>query len=229
MVDERTDMQKFAIIHTTPVTIPLLNDIAEKLLPGWEIIDFLDDSILRQLASNEGDLRPVLGKLVRFAVLAEKSGAAAVLNACSSVGEAVSSMVQAVSVPVVRIDEAMAEEAVRRGKHIGIAATVETTLNPTRRLIQSKSACAGVEVHLEPILVREAYQKLAVGDRDGHDQVLAAALHGLAERSDVVVLAQASMGRVVAKLPESIRSKFLSSPRSGMERLKKKLEVRDGS
>ncbi len=222
-------MQKFAITHTTPVTVSLLRNLAHELLPGWEIVDFVDDTILPQLASNGGDVEQVVGQLVRFAHLAEQAGAAGVLNACSSVGEAVQAMAQAVSIPVVRIDEAMAEEAVQRGRQIGIAATVETTLNPTRRLILAKAASIRAEIELEPVLVSEAYQKLVSGDQAGHDQALATALDGLAKRADVIVLAQASMSRVLPALPADLRQKFLSSPRSGMEKLKMILEGQDGT
>jgi glutamate racemase len=222
-------MQKFAIIHTTPVTTKPLRDLADELLPGWEIIDFLDDIILPELASNGGIVEEVVVRLVRFARLAEEAGAAGVLNACSSVGEAVSAMAQAVSIPIVRIDEPMAEEAVQRGRRIGVAATVASTLNPTRRLVIAKAASSGVEVDLEPVLVSEAYQKLIAGDQEGHDQALATTLEELAQKADVVVLAQASMVRVLPKLPEALAGKFLSSPRSGMERLKMVLEGPDGS
>jgi hypothetical protein len=217
-------MQKFAILHTTPVTVQLLTALAEEMLPGWEILNYVDDSILPQLASNGGKLEDVIGRLVHSTVLAEAAGAAGVLSACSSVGECVSAMAKSVSIPVVRIDEAMAEAAVGRGPRIGVAATVATTLNPTTRLILAKAAAAGKEVVLEPVLVSEAYQMLAAGDVQGHDRVLTAALKGLAQSVDVVALAQASMMRVLPSLPLTMRSKFLSSPRSGMELLKSVLE-----
>lgn len=217
-------MQKFAIIHTTPVTVKLLQVLAEEILPGWEVLDFVDETVLPQLASNGGKLEDVLERLVRCAVLAENAGAAGILNACSSVGEAVSTIAKSVSIPVVRIDEPMAEEAVRRGVRIGVAATVATTLNPTQRLIQEKADWAGKEVNLKPVLASAAYQMLISGDKEGHDRVLTAALDDLAQEVDVVVLAQASMVRVLSGLSESQRVKFLSSPRSGMEKLKSVLE-----
>jgi hypothetical protein len=221
-------MGKFAIIHTTPVTVQLLTALAEDILPGWEILNYVDDSVLPQLASNGGKLEDVIGRLVQSAVLAEAAGAAGILSACSSVGECVSAMAKSVSIPVVRIDEAMAEESVRRGIRIGVAATVGTTLNPTTRLILAKAAAAGKEVELEPVLVSEAYQMLAAGDAQGHDRVLTAALEGLAQSVDVVALAQASMMRFLSGLPPEMRTKFISSPRSGMERLKSVLEGQNG-
>jgi Asp/Glu/hydantoin racemase len=216
---------KIAIIHTTTATVEPLKALAAELLPGWGLVNFVDDSILPQLAENGGDLAPVAARLVTYARFAEQVGAAAVLEACSSVGEAAAGMQAAVSIPVVRIDQAMAEEAVRRGGRIGVAATLSTTLNPTLRLLRSQARLAGKTVELEPLLVEDAYRLLMAGDQAGHDVVLASALLELSGSADVVVLAQASMARVLPGLPESIRGKFLSSPRLGMLRLKETVEA----
>jgi Asp/Glu/hydantoin racemase len=135
------------------------------------------------------------------------------------VGELATKLRQAVSVPVVRIDEAMAEEAVRRGSRIGVAATLATTLNPTLALLRRKAAEADKAVDIQSRLVDAAYQRLIAGDRDGHDRLLAEALTELVAGVDVVVLAQASMARVLPMLPETLREKFLTSPRLSMERV----------
>ena len=217
-------MRKIAIIHTTPATVGPLKALAEEFIPGCEVANFVDDSILPQLARNGGNLTEVEGRLVQYARFAEEVGAEAILSACSSVGELVNQARAAVSVPVIRIDEAMAEEAVRRGKIIGVAATLNTTLNPTTRLLQKMAGRAGVDVEIRPLLVEAAYQRLMAGDPEGHDAVLAEALTGLADEADVMVLAQASMARVLPRLPESQRGKFLSSPRLAMRQVQQALE-----
>jgi Asp/Glu/hydantoin racemase len=163
--------------------------------------------------------------VLQYARFAEEVGADGVLEACSSVGEVVEKARPLLSIPIIRIDEAMAEAAVARGKRIGVAATLGTTLRPTLALLQQKAAAVGKPVEFESILVSEAYQKLMAGDKTGHDETLAEALTELADKVDVVVLAQASMARVVATLPEQIQDKFLSSPRLGMERMKRILET----
>jgi aspartate/glutamate racemase len=184
------------------------------------VINFVDDSILPELAENGGDIRSVEARLVSYARFAEQAGAEVILEACSSVGEVAAQMQAAVSVPVVRIDEAMAEAAVRGGRRIGVAATLATTLEPTLRLLRAKAESIGKVIELEPCLAAEAYQRLMAGDQTGHDDFLAAALAGLAGQVDVIVLAQASMARVIPRLPESGRGKVLTSPRLAMERVR---------
>ncbi len=219
-------MNSVAIIHTTAITIEPLRTLAAEILPDWEVINFLDDSILPQLQRNGGNLEEVAARWLCYVQVAEEVGAAAVLSACSSVGELVPRARARTSLPVVRIDEAMAEEAVARSERIGVAATLRTTLEPTLRLLRGKAEAAGRTVALEPLLVDAAFQRLAAGDRDGHDRLLAAALEELAGRNDIVVLAQASMARVVSVLPDSLQDRFLSSPRLGMQQLKRILEAR---
>lgn len=216
-------MTKLAIIHTTPATVGPLKELAEELIAGVNIVNFVDDSILPQLAEHDGDLSVVSDRLLHYMQFAEDVGADIILNACSSVGELVQKGRQQVSVPIVRIDEAMAERAVQRGDRIGVAATLQTTLNPTLRLIREKAREAGKEVSIETRLVAEAYRRLMAGDPQGHDEALAAALTELAQQVDVVVLAQASMARVVPRLPQEQQEKFFTSPRLGMERVRQNL------
>lgn len=213
-------MPKLAIIHTTPATVDSLKALANEILPGFEIVNFVDDSILPQLAKNGGNLADVSERLLSYARYAEQVEADVILEACSSVGELVSKMQQEVKIPVVRIDEAMAEEAVQRGTRLGVAATLQTTLQPTARLLHAKARAAGKQVEIQPVLIEGAYARLMAGDRDGHDALLMAGLLELAQNTDVVVLAQASMARVIPRLPTDMQAKFLSSPSLGMERVK---------
>jgi Asp/Glu/hydantoin racemase len=213
-------MTKLAIIHTTSATVDSMKALTGEILPGCELVNFVDDSILPQLGQNGGDLADVEERLIHYARFAEQVGADVILEACSSVGEVVTKMQSAVSIPIVRIDEGMAEQAVQRGEHLGVAATLPTTLQPTTRLLQAKAQAVGKQVEITPLLIEGAYQKLMAGDREGHDNLLVEKLQELARSVDVVVLAQASMARVLPRLSVAHQDKILVSPRLAMERVK---------
>ncbi len=213
-------MTKLAIIHTTPATLDSMKALAAEILPDCNLINFVDDSILPQLGENGGNLSQVEERLVHYARFAEQVGADVILEACSSVGEVVAEMQSAVSIPIVRIDESMAEQAVQRGEKVGVAATLSTTLQPTARLLRVKAQAAGRQVEIYPLLIEGAYQKLMAGDREGHDNLLVEKLKDLARTMDVVVLAQASMARVLPRLSLMEQNKILVSPRLAMERVK---------
>jgi aspartate/glutamate racemase len=216
--------QKLAIIHTTPVTVDSLKALANELLPGVEVMNWVDDSILPQLAANGGQIDEIEDRFRQYALIAEKTGASCILSACSSIGELVVRVRPQLHIPIIRIDDAMAEFAVSTAETIGVAATLETTLQPTKRLISDKAALDGKSVKIESVVAKSAYQKLIAGDKEGHDVELAEVLRGLAAKTDLVVLAQASMARVISQFAPEEQAQFLSSPRLGMLRVKEVME-----
>jgi Asp/Glu/hydantoin racemase len=124
---------------------------------------------------------------------------------------------QLVDVPVLRIDEPMASAAVESGRRIGVLATVASTLNPTVELLRRCAQGLEKDVELTPVLRDGAFTAMRSGDGARHDEIIAEALMDLALDVDVIVLAQASMTRVVATLePAAMSVPVFSSPTSGM-------------
>lgn len=206
-----------ALIHTTPVTVQSMKDLAAQNLPGTRVINILDDSLLQDVMANGGVTPEVEARIKAYVEQGAVAGADAVMCCCSSVGEAVERAAETAKIPVLRIDEPMAVEAVNTGKRIGVIATVQTTLNPTVGLIRRKAAELGKDVQVEPVLVEGAFAAVTSGRGEEHDRLVKAALESLLERSDVVVLAQASIARVLAALPQPPRVPVLSSPLSGLK------------
>jgi len=125
-----------------------------------------------------------------------------------------------VDVPVLRIDEPMASAAIESGRRIGVLATVASTLNPTVDLLRRCAQGLEKDVEITPVLRDEAFTAIRSSDGARHDQIIGEALMDLAADVDVIVLAQASMARVVATLePGALGVPVLSSPISGMARL----------
>lgn len=215
---------KLAIIHTTPVTVDSLKALAAELLPGVTVMNWVDDSILPQLMENGAQIDEIEDRFLHYALFAEKAGASCILSACSSIGELAARVQPQLQIPIIRIDDAMAEFAVGSAQTIGVAATLETTLQPTKRLISGKAEQAGKAVHIESVVANSAYQKLLAGDKEGHDEELADILRSLASKTDLVVLAQASMARVISQFAPEEQKQFLSSPRLGMLRVKQVIE-----
>jgi len=217
--------RKLAIIHTTLLTVESLKALAQELMPGIEIVNLVDDSILPQLAGNGGRVEEIRERWRQYAAIAEAQGAECILNACSSIGELCVQVQPDVGIPIVRIDEAMAAFAVRSAGKIGVAATLATTLEPTQRQLQAKAKQAGKQVELVAVVASSAYERLLAGDKEGHDAELAEALRRLAADTEVVVLAQASMARVAERFSPEERKRFLTSPALGMESVRYLLQT----
>ena len=206
-------MKTLAVLHTTPVTVQTMKDLHARLKPEVRLVNILDDSLLADVMQAGGPTAEVQYRMLSYARNAQVAGADAVMCACSSVGEVVEALRPELKVPFLRVDEPMAQQAARLGKRIGVIATVNTTLEPTARLVERQG-----DVEVEKVLVEGAYQALISGNSERHDELVRTALLRLLERVDVVVLAQASMARVVGTLNPQPSRPVLSSPESGLKR-----------
>lgn len=215
-------MKKIAIIHTTPATIQNLTELANEMMPEISVMNVLDDSILPDMMQGR-EVKCVEERWITYARMAELSGADAVLSACSTVGEIAERADSILSIPVFRIDEAMAAEAVESGGRICVYATVNSTLIPTVNLIRRKAGEMGKMCQIEAELVQGAYDALKNGDKAEHDRRILECVTAGLERADVTVLAQASMAGALTVLEMDKQKRVLTSPRSGIMYLKHKL------
>jgi Asp/Glu/hydantoin racemase len=206
------------IVHTGPVTVQPLVAQAAELLPGVRIVNLIDDSLLKDVMAAGGVTDAVSNRMNQYYQIGQDMGAVAILNACSSVGEVADAAMDSLKIPLVKIDVAMAEQAVARASRIGVAATVATTLDPTVRLIEKTAARMGKEITVVRKLCEGAFDALLAGDTAEHDRLVAAGLKELASDAELIVLAQVSMGRVADALGD-IGVPVLTSPRLGIERL----------
>ena len=216
-----------ALIHTSMVFITvetMLQDIFAELMPDVRLINIVDDSLLPDVIA-EGKISPaVTRRMCAYVVAAEVAGADAVLSLCSSLGPAIDVARPLVSIPVIKIDEAMAEKVAREAERVGVMATVATTLGPTVSLIEGKAAAMGKGVDIRQRLVKGAFEILMGGDRHRHDAMVSAAAQELAPQVEVLVLAQASMTRLVPRLQAETGLPILTSPRLGIEYTRRVLD-----
>ena len=106
---------KLTVIHTTPATINSLGQLIHSEMPEIEVNHILDDSILGDMNAGK-NVAWVRERWLEYARIACRNGAQAVLSACSTVGEFAQEADAMLPIPVYRIDEAMAREAVRRAR-----------------------------------------------------------------------------------------------------------------
>jgi Asp/Glu/hydantoin racemase len=213
--------KQIAFIHTSPSVIPTFKSLADELIgPRGKVFNMVDESLLCDIIGH-GCCPPATAKrLVGHVLAAEQAGADIILVTCSSLGRAVEASRLLVASKVLRVDEPMAERAVARGKRIGVIATLPSTLEPTAALIQARAATAGKQIELTSRVVEGAFDAVISGNGAKHDELVAAALREMTMTVDVIVLAQASMARVVESLSAAEkRVPILSSPRSAIEHL----------
>jgi Asp/Glu/hydantoin racemase len=217
-------MPNVVLIHTVAGLENVFGPLCEEVAPGLAPRHVVDESLLSETIEAGALTDEVRARFRAHAERARAEGADVIMLTCSSVGPAADDLEGALGVPVLRVDEAMAERAVALGDRIGVAATLPTTLDPTAGLVRRAAERAGKAVTVTTELASGAFQALKGGDAARHDALVMDALRALAGRVDAIVLAQASMARALAGA-ESVeadgrRVPVLTSPRLGMERLR---------
>jgi Asp/Glu/hydantoin racemase len=206
-------LKTLGLIHTSATLVPVFQQLCNQHLPGVQVFNIVDDSLIKNVIKC-GELRPdTARRVVNYAASAESAGADFILYTCSSIGAAVETAATLSKVPVLRVDQPMADKAVQTGRRIGVIATLPTTLNPTTDLVKRRATVAGKEVQVTSKLCEGAFDALMSGDTAKHDEMVAKALKELSSEVDVIVLAQASMARVVDTLDEADKKiPILASP-----------------
>lgn len=215
-------IKKIAIIHTSPATVQSLTSLIKEVIGEIKVVNLLDDSILNDLINNN-QIEFVEQRWLQYVNIAASMGVDAILSACSSVGNYAEKANAILDIPVYRIDVAMAEKAVSMGQSISVIATLPSTLEPTVKLVESKAKELNKECIIHTVLVKDAYDELMMGNREVHDQKIQKAVQKYYHISDVLVLAQASMATAVEQLEGIDKKKVLTSPKLGVEKLKKDL------
>jgi aspartate/glutamate racemase len=209
-----------AFIHTSPSMIPIFQTLAKELLPKATVFNMVDESLLCDII-REGKLPAMTARrLVGHVLSAADAGADFIMVTCSSMGRAVEASRAMCGAKVFRVDEAMAKKAVETGRRVGVIATLPSTLEPTVALIRSFRGRDGKEVEVNSQVVGGAFEAVMSGNGAKHDALVGEALRGLSAKVDVIVLAQASMARVVDGLNADEKPvPILSSPRLAVEDL----------
>jgi len=216
--------RQLALVHTVPGLIATFEPLVRRHLPEWTPFNIVDESLLR-ISIREGRMSTATTRRVAgYVFSAVDAGADAILVTCSSIGDAVDAARPLCPVPLVRVDEGMAERAVATGPRIGVLATLATTLAPTRDLIARVAAARGRAPAITARICDGAFAALGAGRQEEHDRIVGESLGALAAEVDVVVLAQASMARVLAGAEGAgVAVPVLSSPELGVLALKARL------
>jgi Asp/Glu/Hydantoin racemase len=199
--------------HTAKTNESLFASLLNEIAPDIHARHVTDETILPY--AREHGVNAQLQERVTDTILeAVQAGSDVVLCTCSTIGACAEKAQQFTDKPVQRVDRAMAEKAVSMGSRIIIAASLASTLPPTRELVLDAAEKAGKEIELIEVFCASAWPKFEAGDRHGYFAEIAAELRQV--EGDVIVLAQASMAGAAAFCAD-LPIPVLSSPRLGLE------------
>jgi len=218
---EKKTAPKIGFVHTgVPIGMMLKKMMSESMpdIPNFHIVD---DSLIQDLLQAEEFTPSILKRLSAQISMAKEAGADIIMVTCSSIAPGVDFAKKLVDIPVMKIDEPMAEQAVESADTVGVLATAKTTLVPSVDLINQVAEKKGKPVKVKSKLISEAFDFFLQGDMDNHDRLVKTAGVELASQSDVLVLAQASMSHLADEIEKASGTPTLTSPPIAVNALKK--------
>ena len=204
------------LVHTTRLVVERSHVAITKELPDCKPVHLLDETLLMDFAETGGVNARARRKLLAMVRSAEEAGAAMVLVTCSSLGDAVYEVQEFADIPVLKIDEPMAEEVVRSAHTVGILATAPSAVAGTRDLVDRVAKRTGKEIQLRPFICADAGAHLARGMED-FSRYLAEEAGKACRDVDALIVAQLSMcgledfidqdiaGNIYTSLPYAVR------------------------
>ncbi len=222
---------RIACLHTAESNISVFETASRALELDRVHLEHEVRADLLARAEQAGGLTEAGETATVSALHAMSQNAEAVLLTCSTLGPSVAKAQSTCRVPVLRVDEALAELAAGRGGTIIVLCAVETTLAPTRVLFEEASRKTGAVVEVK--LVPTAWEIFKAGRRDDYLATIAAAADRAFEAgAGTVALAQASMAGAIDLCRRGIP---LASPTAGLLAAVKAVEtsrlraIREGS
>ena len=222
-INQQILMKTVVAIHTAMPMVEPTRELFARHLPDVRLINIVDDSLIQDVIEAGEVPSAVTKRLMNYYHSSIDAGADVIFNTCSSVGDVALKAKDLLNIPLVKIDDSMAEAAVNESSSIGVLATLPTTLGPTVRLIEHFAQKLGKDVTISEGLAEGAFQAIIAGEKEKHDKLILDAAMKLAGRVELFVLAQGSMARMENQIAESTGKKVLSSPERGVLNVKEVL------
>lgn len=214
---------RIALIHATPVAIEPIVAAFKRLWPAARTTNLLEDSLSADLAAEGRLTASMTERFVTLARYARGCGADAILFTCSAFGPAIEAARASVDIPVLKPNEAMLDEALAAGTHIGLIATFQPSLPALKAELDDLARAQSMKLTIKTRSVPAALAALHEGQPDEHDRLIAAAAAEM-EDCEAVILGQFSMASAAECIPARSGRIVLTSPASAVARLKLMLD-----
>jgi glutamate racemase len=216
-----------ALVHAVLPALAPMQRALEEEIPEARIRPLLDEGLSTEAERYGGVTAECVERMFTVLDLVVRAGADAVLLTCTAYSTMVpQARERFAGTPILAVDQTMVERAVERATRIGVLATFPAGLEQQRVLLNAEAERRGKTIEIVPSLHPAAMTALRAGDAATHDRIVLDALPALAEASDLVLLAQASMARVFPQVPERYAERVLSSPQLAARTVRETLAQR---
>lgn len=222
------------LVHAVLPALAPMQAALEAEMPEVRIRHLLDEGLSSEAVRHGGVTDACIARMFNVLAMAVDAQTDAILLTCTAYSTLVpQARARFAGTPIFAVDSMMVEAAVRDAHRIGVLATFPAGLEQQREMLAAEAARQGKSIDIIASLHPAAMAALRAGDAEEHDRLVLDALPDLAERAEVVLLAQVSMARVLSRVPERYRARVLSSPRLAAQALQTTLartaSIRNGN
>src|SRR6201986_1848340 len=209
---------RIALVHALKHSIVPIEASFAKLWPEAKLMNLLDDSLSADLARDGKLTEAMTERFLAIGRYAASTGTNGILFTCSAFGPCIEAVAgERAPMPVLKPNEAMIEEAAKRGRKVGLLSSFPPTLASMPREFPAA-------VELVPKLADGAMAALDRGDRAEHDRLVTEASKDLRD-CDLIALAQYSMAPTAELVAQTTGRPVVTTPDSAVLKLKKALRV----
>jgi hypothetical protein len=207
---------RIALVHALKHSIVPIEAAFASHWPEASLMNLLDDSLSADVARDGRITDAMTERFLRLGRYAAGAGADAILFTCSAFGSCIEAVArEQAPMPVLKPNEAMIEQAVGKGRRIGLLSTFPPTL-------VSMPPEFPRSVEIVPKLAAGAMAALDRGDRAEHDRLVGEASKDLRD-CDLIALAQYSMAPTATLVAELSGRPVVTTPDSAVLKLKQVL------
>lgn len=213
-----------ALIHAVHAAISPVENAFAANWPEAMTYSLLAEDLTRDLAAagkQTDAIKNRIGQLARFAAYAKVDG---ILFTCSAFASSIEAARLNSSIPILKPNEAMFEEAINNGGRVGMLVTFEAAIPSMTDEFSQMAEQSNKEVSLETHFVTGALEAINAGQPETQNSLLAQAAQKL-PAYDTLMLAQFSMSGALSEVQNMTEAKVLTSPNSAINKLKKLIKA----
>jgi hypothetical protein len=211
---------RVALVSSTRAVFGPMEAAFREGFPEAQILHLLDETLIGDFR-REGGLSPhSRRKALQMILTAQEAGVDGILVTCSTLSPSVDDLRPFLKIPVVKIDEPVIEEVVRKAEKIGLLATAETVLKSVEPLVKNKAREFGRKITVLRFIKGDVWPLLQK-DPTGFYWAIGEAATEAAQECQAVILTQVSIapGREFAEQKE--RNKIYASPTYAVQALRR--------
>lgn len=167
-------MKMVGFVHTTPYTIPMVQDFMKRYLPSVSYIHMYNGCVKIDNFAEKPGITPLsnMARYVNFARELEAAGCNLIVSCCSLMSEAVAYAQKVVHIPFIQLDEPIIQAAAAQWKHVAVIASTPYVIPRVEHRLQESATQLGKQVEIEFFTDMSLLQLFNEGRMDEHDAAL---------------------------------------------------------